>query len=433
MWTPMVVALTTLLFIVNLGESVGSDATPSTSKSVGDNLPISMPTDPQYIKNGSRLDVTCRIMSSKSDILEFRDDDLSVVLTDTDRRKINISQVKNDRGEYVVGNIVWDPVYVKDNKVRTIRCRNKDSGEGKTFKLVVIPDVSEPKVEIVKGNDIQLERKVKQHRLVCNVTVKVSDVVSDFEAEWIVGKLKGRGLPSGLSQEFKKINPSTGSVILTINDSSVVDKKKLFCVSKLKFKELFEVVRDFRDEANVTVVGDFETISNSIEYKTKAGEDATLDCKAVGKTGRSAPVVKWWKKDEYVGTEVAIPADINTMNERYSHSKTTNPLSANNSIILIREVTYKDRSQFVCQAEFHDRIVNTTFTLRVADPFGPLWPVLGIIAEALVMVVIIWYTEFRERQAEKKKEQGKGGKPLTDGDNAPLMKSNADGANEVNA
>jgi len=414
-----------ILYLSVVLSSVNHVKSVTTSKSIGDDLAISMNTEPRFINNGSRLEVTCKMKceNGKPANLQFLDDGLFEELKSTDRLKITIDDKCDDNGNFTIGKIIWDPIFVTD-KVKTIRCYNVDKKNGKTFKVAVIPSFQIPQLKILNGSTIELNRKVQQHKLLCQVNCSSCvgrGISKGIQAQWRKDLYK-TDLPSGLSQEFKEVDPTTGFSILTIKDVSALNGERLICVSKLNLTGDFEVVRVFKDEIKITVVG--ESIAVTEEIKTKDGMDARLDCNA---TGSVSPNVTWYKKDEYLGTSVLLPVDLSFFDERYSFEESKvdkDKISASNSVISIKDITYKDRSQFVCKAESAGQVKKITFTLRVADPFGALWPVLGIIAEALVMVIIIWYTDFNQKREERKKKKGgpsKDGQVTKDSDDAPLM------------
>lgn len=425
-----------LLFIFISIVSVSAND-PITSKSVGDDKDISMNTETRFVKDGSKLEVECKMkfVDGKPAKLKFMNDTDATELKSTDRLKININdKYQGEKGSYTIGKIVWDPIYVADNAVKIIRCRNDDTSKSKQFRLVVIPTSRIPTIKIQQGSSVELERNVNQHKLVCFVTCETCKAGEDFKAQWRLF-IDIKKLPETMSQDFVKLNATTGMSTLTINDTSLVDKKKLLCVAELKFKD-FEAVKDVKQEINVTVTGEPVIKKFAKEFIVRADDDVKLDCfNAVDKVSSK---VTWYKQDEYQGDSSSVVlsgTDLKDFGARYSYEKSVQDpsTSADNSVISIVDVLYEDRSQFVCKAEYFDMIVNTTITLRVRDPLGAVWPVIGILVEALIMVIVIWYSEFLRGKEEKKKNAGTSfamdeKAPNDTTDNAPLMKSNADGS-----
>jgi hypothetical protein len=67
--------------------------------------------------------------------------------------------------------------------------------------------------------------------------------------------------------------------------------------------------------------------------------------------------------------------------------------SVDNATLIIRDVTYTDRDTYVCDVTSYVdhmwRTDNGTVLVRVKDKFAPVWPLLGIVAEAVILCVII--------------------------------------------
>lgn len=73
--------------------------------------------------------------------------------------------------------------------------------------------------------------------------------------------------------------------------------------------------------------------------------------------------------------------------------------------LVIRNLQYTDRGSYYCclPSNCSDAVDDNCqrFVLRVRDPLGPLWPVIGILVEALLLFLIIFIAEKRKKNKEK--------------------------------
>ncbi|KAM3937363.1 basigin isoform 2-T3 [Leptodactylus fuscus] len=142
------------------------------------------------------------------------------------------------------------------------------------------------------------------------------------------------------------------------------------------------------------------------------GDTGVLTCKS----GSFPPVEQWmWYKSSDDGILEPI---VNGTEERYLIKST-----GNKTELRIHQLDIeKDQGEYICNGSNVLGITGATVALRVRSRLAALWPFLGIVAEVLILVAIIFIYEKRRKPDEAPEDE--------DGGSAPL-KSNA-GANHEN-
>lgn len=107
------------------------------------------------------------------------------------------------------------------------------------------------------------------------------------------------------------------------------------------------------------------------EIKVKAGDREKLTCPSY----HDLAVVIHWMKDE--------EKNIASADKRYTLA------GLRKNILIIDKVDYSDRAVFKCIVTHNNQTKTHEFTLRVRDPLGALWPFLGILIEAVILLVTI--------------------------------------------
>ncbi|XP_073511189.1 basigin [Phyllobates terribilis] len=163
-------------------------------------------------------------------------------------------------------------------------------------------------------------------------------------------------------------------------------------------------------EVNVTVpphVAAYKKTEHSNE-----GDTGVMTCKS-----NSYPLVQhwmWYKASEDGGVQ----AIVNGTDERYFIKSI-----GNKTELRIHQLDIeKDQGEYICNGTNFLGTTGDTITLRVRSRLAALWPFLGIVAEVLILVTVIFIYEKRRKPDEAPEDE--------DGGSAPL-KSNA-GANHEN-
>lgn len=147
-------------------------------------------------------------------------------------------------------------------------------------------------------------------------------------------------------------------------------------------------------------------------YKEKEhgneGDTGVLTCKS-----NSFPHVEEWMWS--VVTDDGIKSIVNGSDDRYYIKSTGNKTELRIHQLEIE----RDERQYICNGSNIHGITGATISLHVRSRLAALWPFLGIVAEVLILVTIIFIYEKRRKPDDVPEDE--------DGGSAPL-KSNA-GAN----
>ncbi|XP_077331749.1 basigin [Lithobates pipiens] len=157
---------------------------------------------------------------------------------------------------------------------------------------------------------------------------------------------------------------------------------------------------------NVTVAP-YVTAYKKTEHGNE-GDTGVLTCKS-----NSFPHVEEWMWS--VVTEDGIKPIVNGSDDRYYITST-----GNKTVLRIHQLEIeRDERQYICNGSNIHGITGDAISLHVRNRLAALWPFLGIVAEVLILVTIIFIYEKRRKPDDVPEDE--------DGGSAPL-KSNA-GAN----
>lgn len=252
------------------------------------------------------------------------------------------------------------------------------------FTINVIPVADLPKISVSANRTVKHNSRVE---IACNLTEgKEADTASLERISWYKnGELfKHVRLPDPDKTEGT-LKP------LYIQSAGVRDAGVYTCV--------LEVV--LHQKKNYTISKSMELRiapwltppNEDIEVKSFKDETAQFNCSAKGN-----PLEVEWKVQKKGKDEVQ--ACINGSNGKYE-VKRNGPFDP--YFLLVKNLQYTDRGFYYCclPTNCSDSVDGCQrFILRVRDPLGPLWPVIGILAEALVLFLIIYIAEKRKKSKE---------------------------------
>lgn len=135
--------------------------------------------------------------------------------------------------------------------------------------------------------------------------------------------------------------------------------------------------------------------STKSEEKIEVGKKVTFDCGSY-KEFQDYVTLKWKKGEDVIQKNA---------DSRYKiHNEASSPLM--NQYLTISDITYSDRAKFDCIVNYENQTITKSFTLRVRDPLGPLWPTIGIFVEAIVLFFVIALCScFNKKKSPKKLNQ----------------------------
>merc|ERR1712096_27849 len=111
-------------------------------------------------------------------------------------------------------------------------------------------------------------------------------------------------------------------------------------------------------------------------------------------------------------------------------SSTPPDSSTSQSVLKIEGVELKDRAQYICRTKYSDGNETNIFYLRVRDPKSGWYAVIGMVGEAILIILVIFFADFcKEHRSRREANKRERVNPTTDGctdvqmEDVPLMKS----------
>jgi len=324
--------------------------------------------------------------------------------------RLTLTKNKDNATSTTVVTMIWDPIEVADitDRRRETQCRG-GLNRGHTFTIVVVPKVSVPKVSVFPINAVSAE-KGGETLFTCQVSTVITGMVKSIELQWST-ELELKKLPGNAKEINKESNLTHVSSGLVISNVDETNAMKYYCSAILSFIKASksdpvkgDMYNKFVEVAEVTYNAGME--DSKIEVESKAGETKEMDCNILG-----SPTPKLtWMKDEDVITSKS------DSRYKFSNKSASDPAKR---FFQLADITYTDRAVYKCIAARKGGDVEKEFALRVRDPLGALWPFIGIVVEAIVLVIIIFLFE-----CYKKNKKSKAGVDERDGiDNEELKET----------
>jgi len=323
--------------------------------------------------------------------------------------RLTLTKNKDNATSTTVVTMIWDPIEIADitEKRRQSQCRLTNRGH--TFTIVVVPKVSVPTVSVSPTNDVSA-KKGAETLFTCQVSTVITGMVESIELQWST-ELRSKKLPENAKEINKESNLTHVSSGLVISNVDETNAMKYYCSAILSFIKASksdpvkgDMYNKFVEVAEVTYNAGME--DSKIEVESKAGETKEMDCNILG-----SPTPKLtWMKDEDVITSKS------DSRYKFSNKSASDPAKR---FFQLADITYTDRAVYKCIAARKGGDVEKEFALRVRDPLGALWPFIGIVVEAIVLVIIIFLFE-----CYKKNKKSKAGVDERDGiDNEELKET----------
>lgn len=165
------------------------------------------------------------------------------------------------------------------------------------------------------------------------------------------------------------------------------------CSLVVKLRNIKEYI--VKDTTVIKIAPRLAKPKEDIEKVAFKGDDVSFECAAKG-----YPLEVEWKVKKK--NEETVEACIN---ESDGHYKIEQASMYDPYILTISKLEYSDRGFYYCclpsNCSKNVEYKCQRFILRVRDRLGPLWPVIGIIVEALVLFLIIFIAEKRKKDKEK--------------------------------
>lgn len=225
--------------------------------------------------------------------------------------------------------------------------------------------------EIISNGEV---KDVTEAVLFCNLTSPPSSIDS---VVWMKGE----------EMLFKHVEQPLQSVTYTIRKVDYHTAGEYVCLFKTN------------PPVNATIL--VKAAPHVTAYKTSEngneGEKVVLICKS----SSYPPVMwSWYKMDEKV--------EINTTDDKYRINSVPEKTELHIQNLDIKH----DQESYICEGVNEISAVNATIFLRVRSRLAALWPFLGIVAEVIVLVTVIFIYEKRRKPDEVLDDDDAGATPL---------------------
>ncbi|CAH3175720.1 unnamed protein product, partial [Porites lobata] len=191
-------------------------------------------------------------------------------------------------------------------------------------------------------------------------------------------------------------NPQGSLEPLKLTNVGVKDGGNYTCLLIVLLRNIADKKYSVSDSTMVEIAAWLDKQKVDPEYQGYKGRNVSLECPAKG-----FPLHVEWKFKKKGEDKVRSCIDASDGKYRIHREGIYEPY-----FLTVTDLQYSDRGSYYCclPSNCSDSVEGNCqrFVLRVRDPLGPLWPVIGIIVEAIVLFLIIFMAEKRG----KKKKRG---------------------------
>lgn len=299
----------------------------------------------------------------------------------------NITVSKETKGLQAITTVKFDPLSINDVGSSGFYCTSQSYPSGTHVDSFILPKGGVPKI-----NFTSTIPNVGGAEAVFNCEAEIEAAGVQIYLTWLHYKegnssvVSAKEKPKRGGKSPKKTIKSVLKVVLAENTAGVYE-----CVISARLKNSV----DFNYTRNATLTySDRVKIVDGAQAKQRLQvyekKEAVMICQAVS----VPPATVTWKKGNS-------PIDASSDSRyRFSSYKSTEF-----GTFVLKNVDYKDRAVYTCNASNSISFVTMEFTLRVRDPLGALWPFLGIVIEAIVLaVIIVGYEYYKKKNKEKDRE-----------------------------
>lgn len=358
------------------------------------------PMEQTFPMEGSSFEVTCTVRDADP-MNKFQfGDRTNRNITDSLDGNRKFSSVKSESSRTL--KLHWKSLPANDEIVSTLVCVYIDTNF--PYRIIVIPSSSKPTMTLLPENTTTV-KKGEDIKLSCSAALTLQKDWS-FALQWV---FNGEILGSKGKYTIKNTvdQPGNKSSILTVTDLNQPEEGVYTCQANIEISN-HQTNSRFSKKVIVSLKSEIGTVPKNREIVRQDQESVELSCDILG---NPFPTFRWQKGDEIISA---------SSDARYSFSNNSQSEAANSSFS-ISKVTYKDRSKYYCIGIYSNgKSVQQEFILRVRDPMGALWPTIGIIIEAVLLVLIIGLYTCCKKSKSSRNDCVDG--PPAQGETSPLVK-----------
>ncbi|XP_031571683.1 uncharacterized protein LOC116305849 [Actinia tenebrosa] len=295
------------------------------------------------------------------------------------RRIVNDGKYSYDhKTDYFRGVPRWNGTLIINNitshEAGQYECHVNDTYARYGFGISYIEKKDLPEIKLSEDKEVDFNTPVN---LSCNLVKKGKKFsVKLVEIAWFKGNDKREEVKN--LAENEKLLPN-----LTLN----MEKPEDAGTYKCQLTSILRLQREYitTGKIQVKVIPAFPRnqmlLGDDNEIIKTESESATMNC---GAKGNPIQII-WQKHGRSETTRTSLTQTTNS--SKYIFDSTTNYEGFK---LEIHDLDYDDRGEYYCCIKYNASLEKCQeFTLRVKDPLGWLWPLIGIICEAILIILIL--------------------------------------------